>query len=204
LRGASLVWVVNRLKGRFFVNLILKNMIIERKIQIGVMGSCSDLLYSKQIEDLAEKVGEEIAKVGAVLLFGAEKDFDSLSSAACRGAKRQGGFTIGITYGATVNGVVEKGADALITAGMGRGGGREFILVSSCDAIICLNGGSGTLTEMAIAYQANTPIITLENTGGWSERLAGSFIDQRERVRVEVATTPEMAVTMAVTAIKAR
>lgn len=176
-------------------------MTSKRKLQIGVMGSCSDLQYSQQIQSLAERVGEEIAKAGAVLLFGAEKDLDSLSSAACRGAKRVGGLAIGITYGANIEGVVEKNADAIITAGMGRGGGREFILVSSCDAIICLNGGSGTLTEMAIAYQANIPIITIENTGGWSERLAGSFIDQRERVRVEVAATPEAAVAMAISSV---
>lgn len=171
-----------------------------RKLQIGVMGSCSDLQYSATIATLAEQVGEEIAKAGAVLLFGAEKDLDSLSSAACRGAKRAGGFVIGITYGADINGVIEKNADAIITAGMGRGGGREFVLVSSCDAIICLNGGSGTLTEMAIAYQANIPIVTIKNTGGWSERLAGTFIDQRQRVRVEIAETPESAVTMAIQA----
>lgn len=177
-------------------------MTLERKVQIGVMGSCSDLLYSKTIEGLAEQVGEAIAKAGAVLLFGAEKDLDSLSSAACRGAKRMNGLAIGITYGATIDGVVEKNASAIVTAGMGRGGGREFILVSSCDAIICLNGGSGTLTEMAIAYQANIPIITLENTGGWSERLAGSFIDQRERVRVEVAQTPALAVAIAIQAVE--
>lgn len=168
------------------------------------MGSCSDLNYSKKIELFAEQIGEEIAKADCVLLFGAEKDLDSLSSAACRGAKRKGGMAIGITYGATIDGVVEKNADAIITAGMGRGGGREFILVSSCDAIICLNGGSGTLTEMAIAYQANIPIITLENTGGWSERLAGSFMDQRERVRVEAAATPEAAVLMAIQAVRAK
>ncbi len=173
----------------------------ERKLQIGVMGSCSDLDYSEKIQTLAENVGEEIAKAGAVLLFGAEKDLDSLSSAACRGAKRAGGFVVGVTYGAKIDGVVEKHADALITAGMGRGGGREFVLVSSCDAIICLNGGSGTLTEMAIAYQANIPIITIENTGGWSERLAGEFIDKRNRVVVEIAKTPEEAVLMAIKSI---
>ncbi|MFA5945687.1 MAG: hypothetical protein WC802_02135 [Patescibacteria group bacterium] len=179
-------------------------MAIERKIQLGVMGSCADLQYSNQIQMLAEKIGEEIAKAGAVLLFGAEKDLDSLSSAACRGAKRNGGLALGITYGATIDGVIEKNADAIITAGMGRGGGREFVLVSSCDAIICVNGGSGTLTEIAIAYQANIPIIALKNTGGWSERLAGSFIDQRERVRVEIAETPADAVTMAIKAVYAK
>jgi hypothetical protein len=61
---------------------------LKRKIQIGVMGSDADLNYSKAIEKLGEEVGYWIAKKGATLLFGAEKDLDSLSTAACRGAKR--------------------------------------------------------------------------------------------------------------------
>lgn len=166
----------------------------QRKRQIGVMGSCADLRYSKRIETLAEQVGEEIAKANAVLLFGAEKDLDSLSAAACRGAKRFNGLAIGITYGSSINGVVEQQADALVTAGMGRGGGREFVLVSSCDTIICLNGGSGTLTEIAIAYQANIPIIVLAGTGGWSERLADTFLDERARVLIQAALDPIDAV----------
>ena len=136
------------------------------------------------------------------MLFGAEKDFDSISSAACRGAKRFGGLVIGITYGATIDGIVEKQADAIITACMGRGGGREFILVSSCDAIICLSGGSGTLTEIAIAYQANIPIIVLTGTGGWSERLSGTFLDERNRVRAEPAGDAKTAVDLALSQIK--
>lgn len=172
-----------------------------RKLQIGVMGSCADLEYSRQVEGLAEQVGEEIAKAGAVLLFGAEKDLHSISAAACRGAKRSGGLTVGVTYGATIDGIVEQ-ADAVITAGMGRGGGREFVLVSSCDAIICLSGGSGTLTEIAIAYQAGIPIIVLTGTGGWSDRLSGTFLDDRKRVFTEPARDAKTAVNLALEQIK--
>ena len=55
--------------------------------------------------------------------------------------------------------------------------------------MIAVSGGSGTLTEIAIAYQANIPIVVLKNTGGWSEKLAGEFLDARERVRIEGAST---------------
>lgn len=177
-------------------------MEIRRKLQIGVMGSCSDLDYAQNVQSLAEQIGEEIAKAGAVLLFGAEKDLDSLSSAACRGAKRFGGLTIGITYGSNIDGIIEKQADAIVTAGMGRGGGREFVLVSSCDVIICLNGGSGTLTEIAIAYQANTPIIAMVGTGGWSDKLVGSFLDERKRLRIEPATNAKGAVELAIALVQ--
>jgi len=169
----------------------------KRKLQIGVMGSCSDLKYSKKIEELAEEVGYWIAKSNAALLFGAEKDIDSLSTAACRGAKKANGLTIGITYGKGKE-IVEKNVDIVIPTGMERGGGREFVLALSCDAIITISGGSGTLNEMVVAYQANIPLVALQGTGGWSENLAGKFIDSRDRVKVEIAKTPKEAVELTI------
>lgn len=168
-----------------------------RKIQIGVMGSCSDLNYSKKIERYAFETGYWIAKNKSVLIFGAEKDTDSLSSAACRGAKKGKGFTVGITYEKGLN-VIEKSSDVVIASGLIRGGGRELTLVLSCDAIIALNGGSGTLTEIAIAYQANIPIVVIENTGGWSEKLANQFLDNRKRIKILTAKTPKDAVKLAI------
>ncbi len=172
-----------------------------RKIQIGVMGSCSDLKYSRRIEKLAEEVGYWIAKNKAVLLFGAEKDLDSLSAAACRGAKKASGFTIGITYGKGLI-VLEKNADVIIASGLERGGGRELTLVLSCDAIITIGGGSGTLTEIAIAYQTNIPIVALEGSGGWSEKLAGTYLDERKRIKIQSAKTPKEAVELAIKLVK--
>lgn len=174
---------------------------INRKIQIGVMGSAADLKYGKELEKLAEQLGYFIAKKNAVLMFGAEKDYDSLSTAACRGAKKAGGLTIGVTYGKGMD-VYEKNADVIIASGLERGGGREMTLVFSCDAIIALNGGSGTLTELAIAYQANIPMVILKGTGGWSNKLAGKFLDSRKRVKIEIADTPQKAVNLALSLIK--
>ena len=174
-----------------------------RKIQIGVMGSCADLKYSKKIEKLAEEVGYWVAKKKATLIFGAEKDFDSLSTAACRGAKKAGGLTIGVTYGKGLD-VVEKNVDVVIASGLERGGGRELTLVLSCDAIITISGGSGTLTEIAIAYQANIPVVVLKGTGGWSDKLAGEYLDGRERIKAETADNPKKAVDLAMRLIKSK
>ncbi|PIZ76826.1 MAG: hypothetical protein COY04_01100 [Parcubacteria group bacterium CG_4_10_14_0_2_um_filter_7_35_8] len=169
-----------------------------RKIQIGVMGSAADLKYSKSFEKMAEEIGYWVAKNDAALIFGAEKDYDSLSTAACRGAKKAGGLTIGVTYGKGLDIFEKKNVDIVIASGLERGGGRELTLVLSCDAIIALNGGSGTLTEIAIAYQANIPIVTLKNTGGWSKKLGGQYIDNRKRIKIEVAETPKKAVEKAI------
>ena len=55
--------------------------------------------------------------------------------------------------------------DCMVCTGMERGGGREFVLVSSCDAIVVVGGGSGTLNEMTIAYQKKIPIFVMNGTG---------------------------------------
>lgn len=174
-----------------------------KNIQIGVMGSCSDLKYSTKIERLAEETGYWIAKNGATLLFGAEKDLDSLSTAACRGAKKAGGFTVGVTYGKGLD-IKEKNIDVVIASGMERGGGREFVLVLSCQAIIAICGGSGTLTEIAIAYQANIPIVVIGKTGGWSSKIANQYLDDRKRIKAEMARTPKEAVEKAIQLIMSK
>lgn len=158
------------------------------------MGSMADLNYSKATEKLAEEVGFWIAKNGAALIFGAEKDGDSLSTAACRGAKKTKGITIGVTYAKGLDVFEKNNIDVVIATGLERGGGRELPLVLSCDAVITLNGGSGTLTEVAIAYQANIPIVVLKATGGWSGRLAGQYLDDRKRIKAEIANSPKEAV----------
>ena len=169
-------------------------MLKKRKIQIGVMGSAADLNYSEDIERLAEEVGFFVAKKDAVLIFGAEKDYDSLSTAACRGAKKAGGMTVGITYEKGLTIYEKENVDVVIASGMVRGGGRETALVLSCDGLIAISGGSGTLTEIAIAYQANIPVVVLKNTGGWSEKLAGEYLDARKRFVIEGAKEANEAV----------
>jgi uncharacterized protein (TIGR00725 family) len=167
-----------------------------RNIQVGVMGSCTDLNYKKKIEEAAERIGELVAEKGGVLLFGAEKDFDSLSTAASRGAKSKGGLVVGVTYNKGKN-IVQKDVDVIIASGLERGGGRELALVLSCDVVIAINGGSGTLTELAIAYQADIPMVVLDKSGGWSEKLANTYFDSRERRKVNARGTPEEVVELA-------
>ncbi len=164
-----------------------------RKYQIGVMGSAADLKYSKALEKAATKLGEVIAENDAILVFGAEKDTDSLSTAAARGAKSRGGLTVGITYGKGKD-IWQKDADIVIPTGLERGGGREMVLVLSCDVVIAISGGSGTLTELAIAYQAGIPVVVLSGFGGWSDKLAGKFLDSRKRIKFVNTKTPETAV----------
>src|SRR3989338_6544045 len=174
-----------------------------RKLQIGVMGSCADLKYTKKIEQLAFDVGKFIAQSGFITVYGAEKDYDSLSTAASRGAKSVGGLTVGVTYGKGKTIWDKKGdTDVIICSGLERGGGREFVLVNSCDGIIAISGGSGTMNEMLVAYQLNIPIVVLKGTGGWADAVAGKYFDNRKRMKAVPARTATEAVAKIITLVK--
>ena len=90
-----------------------------RKLQIGVMGSAADTEFGNELMNVAEKLGELIAENRCILFFGAEKDCDSLSTAACRGAKRKNGLTVGFTYNKGKD-IFQKDVDVIIPTGMDR------------------------------------------------------------------------------------
>lgn len=176
-----------------------------RKFQIGVMGSAADVKYSKKIEKIAEEIGKLIAESGNMTIYGAEKDYDSLSTAAARGAKRAGGLTVGVTYGRGKDVWDKEGnTDVIICSGMERGGGRELVLVNSCDGIIAVSGGSGTMNEMLVAYQLNIPIVVVTGTGGWADEMAGKYFDERKRMKAIAASTPKQAVEKIINLIKGK
>ncbi len=168
-----------------------------KKIQIGVMGSMADTKLKQTSISLAKELGSEIAKKGALLVFGYEGDFNSLPEIAALAAEKEGGQTLAFLWGD--NKKIAKDLSSIrIRTGQIRGGGRELPLVLSCDVLICIGGGSGTLTEIAIAYQANIPIVVLANSGGWSQKLAGKFLDARKRVKITAARSAKEAVNIAI------
>lgn len=168
-----------------------------RTIQIGVIGSCSDLKYSKEAEQFAKELGVRFAASEIVLAYGAEKDIYSLPTVAARSAKEAGGVTVGITYEKGLSLYDDRAASIVIASGLVRGGGRETTLMLSCDAVISIAGGSGTLNEICVAYQANIPVVTVPTFGGWSSKLAGTYLDNRKRYKIEEANTAEQALAIA-------
>lgn len=175
-----------------------------KKYQIGVMGSAADLNYNKETENCARRLGELIAESGNILVYGAEKEYSSLSTNAAIAANQKGGLTVGITYGKERNIYGDFTPTVLIPCGLELGGGREFTLVLSCDVIIAISGGSGTLTEMSIAYQANIPIIVIDQYGGWAKKLSNKYIDERRRLKCLSVKTPEEAINTALKILKER
>lgn len=168
------------------------------KIQIGIMGSAADLNYSKETLEFAKELGKKIAQSGNILVYGAEKEYTSLSTEAAKEASKYNGITVGVAGGKDKNIYGEFRPTVLINSGLEFGGGREFNLVLSCDVIIAISGGSGTLTEIAIAYQAGIPIIVIDKFDGWASKLSDQYIDDRKRLKCISAKTAEEALEKAI------
>lgn len=147
-----------------------------RRKQILVIGSdkdhCSETAYRT-----AYQVGAEAAKRGAVLLSGG---LGGVMEAASRGAKEAGGLVIGIIPQDAMK-AANPYCDVVIATGIGHA--RDFLTAYSADAIIVVEGGSGTLIEIAAAYQKMIPIIAIRGSGGIADRMIDSYVDDR---RLEV------------------
>ena len=107
---------------------------------------------------LAEDVGRELAKRGAVVICGG---LTGVMEAACRGARAEGGLTIGILPGNN-----RKDANQYVTIPIitGIGYARNSIVAKSGQAVIAIGGKYGTLSEIAYALQDKIPVIGL---GTW-------------------------------------
>lgn len=171
---------------------------MKKKLQIGIMGSQSDLNYSKECEEFAKKLGKLIALSGNILVYGAEKDYSSLSTLAAQEASASGGITVGVTYNKDKNVYGNFKPTVIVPSGLCVGGGREFTLVLTCDVIISISGGSGTLNEICVAYQAGIPVVTVDKFDGWSKKLSNTYLDSRNRIKCVSASTAEETLNKAI------
>jgi uncharacterized protein (TIGR00725 family) len=147
---------------------------------LAVIGSAS---CDQDVAAVAEVVGREIARRGVVLVCGGR---GGVMEAACRGAKAQGGLTVGILPG-TDRGQANPYVDIPIATGLGEA--RNAIVVRAADAIIAVSGGYGTLSEIGLALKMGRPVVGL---GTWE--LAHSDHGSAGVVRAE---TPVHAVELA-------
>jgi len=134
------------------------------------MGSSGGDL-SAEVREKAYRLGETIAEHDAILITGG---CPGLPYEAVRGAKAKGGLVVGISPGLSVeehqgkyNSPVD-GFDLLVYTGSGLMG-REITNIRSCDIVVIAGGRTGTLGELAIAYDEGWLVGILTGTGGITE-----------------------------------
>lgn len=130
----------------------------------------------EQGKELAGSIGEAIAKAGHSLMTGATT---GLPDSAAIGYKKAGGkMSFGISPASTkIEHVMKyrlptKSYDVILYTGL-HYGGRDALLINSCDAVVTLGGRLGTLHEFTIAAETHTPIAILEGAGGIADKLQG-------------------------------
>jgi uncharacterized protein (TIGR00725 family) len=135
--------------------------VTDKTVFIGVIGG-SDI--TPEVARLAEAVGREIARRGAVLVCGG---LTGVMEAACKGASEEGGLTIGILPGDNRRDANPYVKIPIVT---GIGYARNVAVVKTAQAVIAIDGSYGTLTEIAYALQSGIPVIGL---GTWTISLDG-------------------------------
>jgi uncharacterized protein (TIGR00725 family) len=143
------------------------------RLTVGVMGSASGSIAAHALA-LARELGRAIAAAGCITITGA---CPGLPLAAAQGAYGSGGLVVGISPGLSLdehrdkfNSPIES-HDVLIFTGSGLMG-REVVNIRSSDMVAILGGRSGTLGELAIAYDEGKLIGVLTDTGGISNMVS--------------------------------
>jgi uncharacterized protein (TIGR00725 family) len=158
-----------------------------RRVQIAVIGYNKDRC-TEIARKMAYEAGKEIALANAVLVCGG---LGGVMESACKGAKENGGTTIGIIPQEEFS-YANEFCDIVLCTGIGYA--RDFIVASSADGIIAVGGGVGTLIEMSVGYMTRKAIVTIAGTGGVADIYGGKFLDERNRVPIIVAEDPRAAV----------
>jgi len=142
---------------------------------IGVMGGGH---VNEADADHAFRLGQLIAQHGWVLLNGGRNC--GIMDASANGAKQAGGLTVGILPDEDTTRASDY-IDIPIVTGMGSA--RNAINVLSSDIVVACPGGTGTLSEIALALKAGKTVVLLNMDPGSAfdgYRRAGSLLEARD------------------------
>lgn len=144
-------------------------------------GSRADPKY----EPLAMEVGERLAEAGAVVICGG---MTGVMEWVSHGVSRKGGTVIGILPGFSAT-EGNRFLSYRIPTGMGYA--RNFLIIRASDAVIAIDGATGTLSEASFALTEGKSVAALGDI-----TIDHLKIDDGHFIRVK---TPEEAV---ITALK--
>ncbi|GAA1705619.1 hypothetical protein GCM10009808_24500 [Microbacterium sediminicola] len=169
-------------------------------IKIGVIGRSwrEGEHLPEHVLETAELVGRGVADAGAALVTGGTA---GVMEAACKGAFEAGGLTIGFL---PYNDPAKANPYVSLVFPTGMGTIRNILTARCCDAIVMVGGGVGTLNEVTIAYDSGVPLIVVEGSTGWADRLRstideGIWLDDRRVTPLSFASDPAEAVEIALT-----
>ncbi|UXD87720.1 TIGR00725 family protein [Thalassolituus hydrocarboniclasticus] len=146
-----------------------------QRLLIAVVGSASNSLPESQ-KQLALEVGQQVVDSGCRLICGG---MGGVMMYAAQGAHQSAHYCPGDVIGVLPS-YQKTEANPFIDIALptGLGVARNAVLMAACDAVVALDGGSGTLSEIALAWQMQKPIACIGDQG-WHQRLNSLTLDQR-------------------------
>jgi uncharacterized protein (TIGR00725 family) len=155
---------------------------------ISICGSdVDDDQLSSYALEVAEQVGRLIALRGGVLVCGG---LGGVMRAACKGAKKENGITIGILPYTKEE--ANEYIDIAIPTNIGNV--RNFIVANTGDAVIAIGGRWGTLNEISFRMISEKPLVLIKGTGGCVDEIVNSNIMQDIQSHYYIANSAEEAV----------
>lgn len=165
---------------------------------VAIIGSAR---ATEEEDAIAAALGEAAVTGGFRIVTGG---LGGVMRAASRGAhtspRYRSGDVIGVlpTYDASH---ANEFVDIPICTGLNHG--RNLVVVATAEVVFVVGGRSGTLSEIALAWQLGKPVIAVGTTTGWGRRLAGEAIDDRREDRVHGPHDPAAAVDLAAELVRA-
>ncbi len=150
-----------------------------------------------EVLDAAERLGKGLVDAGFRVVTGG---LGGIMLAASRGARSSTAWTEGTVVGVLPQyaaGAANPFVDIAVPTGLGQA--RNVVVVAMADVVVAVDGGAGTLSEMAHAWQLGKPIVALDLGDGWSSRLAGEALDDRRGDVIHRAASVVQAVELAAT-----
>lgn len=182
-----------------------------RKKIIAIIGTSP---ASKEVIQAAEQLGTLLVDNGFRIISGGLSGvMEAVSKGARKSNKHKDGDIIGVLPGFNKDDANEF-VDIVMPTGVGYA--RNLIIVNTADIVVAVAGGSGTLSEIAFAWQFKKPIIglnfkpedtllekveTLSNsdfkkTIGWSSIMGGLKLDETRKDKILSADNPNDVISL--------
>jgi len=155
------------------------------KATVSVIGASE---IDKDIEEKTIEIGRLLAKNNYIVACGG---LTGVMEAICKGAKEEGGLTIGIIPQQEKS-MANKYVDIVIPCPFSQA--RNIVVVLTGDICLAISGKAGTLSEISFAWIYNKPIVALSSVQGWSSKVANQKIDDRRNDMIYGVKTPEEAI----------
>lgn len=107
----------------------------------------------------ADELGRLVAEAGFCLVSGG---LGGVMEAASQGARSAGGEVVGLVPGLDRG---EANSHVHLSVATGLGHMRNFLVVANADVVVAVEGGWGTLSEIALAKKIGKPVVAI---GRWA------------------------------------